>query len=360
MTHRIALMFGGKSPEHEVSIRSARNIFAAIDKTKYDVVLIGVGRTGKWYHIDEEVFIDDPFEIDNALGEQLAILPGLEHDQIIRLSDDKSLGKIEAVFPIIHGPNGEDGTLQGMLTQLNLPFVGPGVLGSSVAMDKDVCKRLFKEAGLFVANGLVFHHFEKDAVDYQAVVNQLGSPLFIKPCNMGSSVGVSKATNEAEFQAAIQLAFQFDTKVIVEEMLVGRELECAVLGNEFPEASGVGEVIVSKGFYDYETKYVTDDAQIMIPAENISEFALEKIRMVARQAFQVLGCEGMSRVDVFLTKDEDIYINEINTLPGFTSISMYPKLWEKAGLPYDELIDNLLQLAIARTKRDNTLQRSRI
>lgn len=362
MSQRIALMFGGKSPEHEVSIRSARNIFSAINKEKYEVLLIGVGRTGKWYLIEESAFLGENFEVDNA-GELLAILPGLTENQLIRISKggtENHLGKIDAVFSILHGPNGEDGSMQGLLTQLNLPFVGPNTLGSAVAMDKDICKRLFREANLFVAKDMVFHSHEKDAIDYQAVVNRLGTPLFIKPCNMGSSVGVSKATNEAEFKAAIELAFKFDTKLLVEEMLVGREIECAVLGNEFPDASGIGEVIMTKGFYDYESKYITDDAKIDIPAQNVSDFALEKIRMVARQAFQILCCEGMSRVDIFLTKDEDVYINEVNTLPGFTSISMYPKLWGEAGVGYSELIDRLLQFAIARSERENALQRSRI
>lgn len=354
----IALMFGGKSPEHDISIRSARNIYGAIDKNTFQVVLLGVGRSGKWYEVQAADFVVDDFEVDEK-GSPLSLIPGVETGQLHRLADGTTLPNIEAVFLIIHGPNGEDGTIQGLLSQLNLPFTGPGVMASAIAMDKDVCKRLFLQAGLLSANAMVFQKHEMDSIDYAVVCNQLGSPVFIKPANMGSSVGVSKATDKAEFEKAVNLAFQFDTKILIEEMLVGRELECAVLGNELAAASGVGEVVITKGFYDYESKYINDDAKTVIPAENISESVLAKIQTIARQAYQVLGCEGLSRVDMFLTAEEDVYINEINTLPGFTSISMYPKLWEAAGLPYSQLIEELISLAIARKKREDALQRSR-
>lgn len=359
MKKNIALLFGGKSPEHEVSIWSAKNIYAAMDKEKYDILLIGIGRNGAWRLLSEADLMQESPLIE-LLGEPLVLMPGSESSPLYLAGKNEALPRPDAVFPIIHGPNGEDGTLQGLLMQLDLPFVGPGVLGSAVAMDKDVCKRLFLEAGLKTAAYLLFHKQEAGAADYQYVVNKLGSPVFVKPANMGSSVGVSKASNESEFHAALELAFRFDTKVLVEEAICGRELECAVLGNELPQASGVGEVIVTKGFYDYETKYLNDDARIVIPAENLSEEQLDMIRTVARQAFQVLGCEGMSRVDVFLTAQEDVYVNEVNTLPGFTKISMYPKLWAQAGLPYVELIDSLLQFAIDRKARENSLQRARL
>ena len=350
-------MFGGKSPEHEVSVWSAKNIYTAINKDKFEVLLIGIDKTGKWSLIEPNHLLDSDFKTVQS-GAYLCLHPGFL--QPFSFADsDVFLPRPEAVFPIIHGPNGEDGTLQGLLQQLDLPFVGPNVLGSAVAMDKDICKRLFLEAQLLTADYLVFHRHEADSIDYAAVLNRLGSPLFIKPANMGSSVGVSKATNEAEFHQAVSLAFQFDTKILIEEMITGREIECAVLGNERPETTGVGEIIVAKGFYDYDTKYVTDDAQIVIPAQNISETAVEKIRIVARQAFQILGCEGLSRVDVFLTQDESVYINEINTLPGFTSISMYPKLWENAGIQYADLIEKLIALAISRHERDALLQRAK-
>ncbi len=354
----IALMFGGKSPEHDISIRSARNIYGAIDKNSFDVILLGVGRSGKWYEVQVADFEAEGFEIDEK-GAALSLIPGVETGQLCYLSDGTALPKIDAVFLIIHGPNGEDGTIQGLLSQLNLPFTGPGTMASAIAMDKDVCKRLFLQAGLLSANAMVFQRHEMDSIDYAVVCNKLGSPVFIKPANMGSSVGVSKATNAEEFAKAVALAFRFDTKIIIEEMLTGRELECAVLGNEMPEASGVGEVVIMKGFYDYESKYLTDAAKTIIPAENISESALVKIQMIARQAYQVLGCEGMARVDMFLSAEEDVYINEINTLPGFTSISMYPKLWEAEGIAYTKLIEILIDLAIARKQREDSLQRSR-
>lgn len=354
----IALMFGGKSPEHDISIRSARNIYGAIDKNSFEVILLGVGRSGKWYEVQVADFEAEGFEID-AKGAALSLIPGVKTGQLRYLADGVALPKIDAVFLIIHGPNGEDGTIQGLLSQLNLPFTGPGTMASAIAMDKDVCKRLFLQAGLLSANAMVFQRHERDSIDYAVVCNKLGSPVFIKPANMGSSVGVSKATNAEEFAKAVALAFRFDTKILIEEMLIGRELECAVLGNEMPEASGVGEVVVMKGFYDYESKYLTDAAKTIIPAENISESALLKIQMIARQAYQVLGCEGMARVDMFLTAEEDVYINEINTLPGFTSISMYPKLWEAEGLAYPKLIEVLISFAIARKQREDSLQRSR-
>ncbi len=354
----LALMFGGKSPEHEVSVWSAKNIYGAINKNKFEILLIGIDKSGKWSLIEPQTFLSSSFKVVET-GVSLSLAPGFMQP-LIMMNSGVYLPRPDVAFPIIHGPNGEDGTLQGLLQQLDLPYVGPNTLGSSVAMDKDVCKRLFLEAGLLTADYMVFHKHEMDTIDYAAVVNRLGSPLFIKPANMGSSVGVSKATDEIQFQEAVSLAFRFDTKILIEEMVTGREIECAVLGNEQPETTGVGEIILTKGFYDYDTKYVTDDARIEIPATHISSAALLKIQMIARQAFQVLGCEGMSRVDVFLTENEDVYINEINTLPGFTNISMYPKLWEEAGIAYGELIEKLIALAIDRHQRDSSLQRSKV
>lgn len=356
----IALIFGGKSPEHEISVISARNIYNAIDSHRYDVSLIGIAPDGKWYLEEPKQHELSSFKIGES-GHPLFVLPGYTHGQIRKLEDGEALPDFDAVFPITHGPNGEDGTLQGLLEQLNLAYVGPDVLGSAVAMDKDVCKRLFMEAGIGCAPGIVLHKHELAAIDYQSITSKLGKTVFIKPANMGSSIGVSKATDEGAFRDAVREAFLYDTKILVETAIHGRELECAVLGNEHPKASAVGEIVMEQGFYDFEAKYVSaEEAKLYIPARDVSDNALQKIRETAIKAYQCLGLEGMTRVDVFLTPDEDVIVNEVNTLPGFTSISMYPKLWEANGIAYSELISQLLQLAIERRKRKESLKSSRL
>lgn len=358
-TQKIGLVFGGKSPEHEVSIVSARNIYNAIDKAKFIVTLIGIAQDGKWY-LESEENLQDTGCVVGKSGIQLAVVFGAERQKLIRLDNQQYLDDLEAVFPITHGPNGEDGTLQGVFTQLDIPFVGPGVLGSAVAMDKDFTKRILRDAGIGHAKGITFYKQEANQISYEATIKELGTTLFVKPCNMGSSVGVSRATNEQEFKQALKEAFKFDTKVLVEQAVVGRELECAVLGNELIETSTVGEIVMEKGFYDFENKYVNDNAKIYIPAPNISETQLKKIQDTARKAYHALGLEGLSRVDVFLTENDEVIINEPNTLPGFTSISMYPKLWEHSGLKYADLIEKLIQLAISRHQTNNSLQRVRV
>lgn len=356
---KIALVFGGKSPEHEVSVNSARNIYNAIDKTKMDVLLLGIAQDGKWY-LENEINLQDQ---QCKIGKdqiQLALIIGNEQNKFMRIDNQKYLEDVDAIFPITHGPNGEDGTLQGIFTQLDIPFVGPGVLASAVAMDKDFTKRILRDAGIGHAKGITFFKQDLPDISYADTTAELGTILFVKPCNMGSSVGVSKATNETEFKQALEEAFKFDTKVLVEQAISGRELECAVLGNENIEASTVGEIVMEKGFYDFENKYINDNAKIFIPAPNISEKQLSKIQETARNAYKALGLEGLSRLDVFLTEDDEVIVNEPNTLPGFTSISMYPKLWEKSGLAYSDLIEKLIHLAIERHQTQNKLQRVRI
>jgi D-alanine-D-alanine ligase len=357
----MALIFGGASPEHEISIRSATNIFSAIPREKYEITLIGISAQGEWYHLPLDYFSKTEAKIAEE-GRALAIKPGLSGGSPFIYLDDASKGpEVEVVFPITHGPYGEDGSLQGILRHLNLPFVGPDILGSAISMDKDVAKRLLKEADLKVAEGLVYQVHEKDAIDYMAVVNKLGTPLFIKPANMGSSVGVSRASNKQEFDAAIEEAFKYDYKILIEEAIIGRELECAVLGNSILATTTVGEVeMVEEEFYDYDSKYTSETAaKLMIPAPDLDDQILAKLLLVAKNAFLALCCEGMSRVDMFLTEEGAVYVNEINTLPGFTSISMYPALWEQAGTPYGELIDELLKLAMERGKRNSGLQKGR-
>lgn len=356
----VALIFGGKSPEHEVSVVSARSVYHAMDTTAFNVVLLGISAQGRWYLEEVAEFLKDDFVVGKK-GQELFLQPGYTTDQIRKLDKGDSLGKIHAAFLVTHGPNGEDGNLQGLLNQINIPFVGPNVLGSSVAMDKDVCKRLFQQSGIGVAEGTVLHKHLLDEVDYAAIAKQFGEVLFVKPANMGSSVGVHKTTDQQSFIHAINDAFQYDTKILVEKEVVGRELECAVMGNERPLASTVGEIVMGAGFYDFESKYVSENnAQLFIPVQNLSEEVIEKIRVVAIRAYQCLDLEGMTRVDVFLTKDNDVIVNEVNTLPGFTAISMYPKLWEHSGIAYTDLITQLINYAIERDQRIQSLKSTRL
>ncbi len=363
----VAILCGGVSPEHEVSMNSARNIYKAIDKAKYDVVVIGVSRSGQWLHLPEDEFMQLASIESGNVGFPLMLLPGEERVVQYRPIQNSQFTvhssqfpKIDVVFPIIHGPFGEDGTLQGLLALSGLPFVGPNTLGASVGMDKDFTKRLLRDAGILVAPWVTLRNHETP--DYEAIAEQLGYPMFVKPANMGSSVGVSKAETIVQLKEAIDLAFKFDTKVLVEQGLKGREIETAVLGNiEDLRVSGVGEIVMEKGFYDYESKYLSPDAaKVVIPAENVSTTDVENIRETALRAFQVLGLEGLSRLDVFLLPDGRVFVNEPNTLPGFTNISMYPKLWMQAGVSYPELIDRLLTLAMQRHERDGSLQRTRV
>lgn len=348
---KLALLFGGRSPEHEISIRSARNIYGAIDQARFEVVLIGIDQKGRWWHLPQNALSPlTPDEEIWANGRPLALLPGYSGRPFTYLGgQDIPPPAVDVVFPITHGPLGEDGSLQGILRHLGLPFVGPDVLGSAVCMDKDVAKRLLLQADLLTAAFQCFHYHEREAIDYAAVVNQLGLPLFVKPANMGSSVGVAKVENKAQFDAAIAEAFRYDRKIIVEEAILGRELECAVMGNGILATTTVGEVGMSQGFYTYDAKYVSEtEAQVLIPAPDLDDQLLAKLVLVAKSAYRALGCEGMTRVDMFLNEEGAVYVNELNTLPGFTSISMYPKLWEQAGTGYTELISALVDLALER------------
>lgn len=358
MKIKVALLFGGRSPEHEISILSAKNIYQAINKDQYELTLIGISRQGSWHHLSLEEFLSDQLNI--AQSPEIMLAPGSTDKPLRLLSDPSKHLPVEVIFPITHGPYGEDGSLQGLLKHLYIPFVGPDVAASAISMDKDICKRLLKEADLLVAPSLTFYDYEQDAIDYRAVVNKLGSPLFIKPANMGSSVGVSKAGDAASFRKAVAAAFKFDTKIIIEEAIVGRELECAIMGNQEIVSTTVGEVKMKAGFYDYESKYEREDSvEIEIPACDIDEQMQAKLIQVAQQSYRVLNCEGLSRVDMFLCEDGQVYVNEVNTLPGFTNISMYPKLWEHTGLPYTDLITQLIELAREKNLRETILQRNK-
>lgn len=356
---RVALICGGKSAEHEVSLVSARNVADAIDKEKYEVVVVGIDKSGRWLLPDAATFLSGARDASTARldvqGSAVALVPGSAG--ALSVAGSASIGAIDVVFPILHGPYGEDGTVQGLLKLAGVPFVGAGVLGSAVGMDKDVMKRLLRDAGIPIAKFLACTH--DTSISFAKAKKSLGLPLFVKPANLGSSVGVSKARTKKEYDAALAEAFRFDSKVIVEEFVKGREIECAVLGNEKPIASGVGEIIPHHDFYSYEAKYLDEDgAGLEVPAK-IPAAIKRRAQQLAIKTFQTLGCEGLGRVDFFLTKSGKLLVNEINTMPGFTKISMYPRLWAEAGISYPTLIDRLIQLALERHEREKKLQISR-
>ena len=326
MKLRVAVVFGGRSGEHEISLRSAESIMEAMDPEKYQIHQFIISKDGEW--------------------SPRPILP-----------EPRGNPDIDVVFPVLHGTFGEDGTIQGLLEMADLPYVGAGVLASAAAMDKEVMKRLAKERGLPVVDYRVFCSSQIDSAE-QACAS-LGFPLFVKPANLGSSVGISKCHNAAELKQALTLAAQFDRKIIVERGITGREFECAVLGNEEPLASTPCEILPSREFYDYEDKYLLGKAQTVIPAD-LSAAQTADIQRLAVECYRAVECEGMARVDFLLEKATGkMYINEINTIPGFTSISMYPKMWEHGGLPMPKLIDRLIELALDRDRVRKNLRYTR-
>ncbi|AZC39953.1 D-alanine--D-alanine ligase [Pseudomonas chlororaphis] len=360
---RVGIIFGGRSAEHEVSLQSARNIVDALDRERFEPVLIGIDKNGHWHLNDTSNFLinqENPALIAlNQSNRELAVVPGKASQQLVETSSQELLGHVDVIFPIVHGTLGEDGCLQGLLRMADLPFVGSDVLGSAVCMDKDISKRLLRDAGLAVTPFITLNRATAARTDFAQAQSKLGLPMFVKPTNQGSSVGVSKVTSEAQYNAAIELALGFDEKVLVESAVSGREIECAVLGNDQPIASGCGEIVVGSGFYSYDSKYIDDQAaQVVVPAD-LSEEVSERIRTLAVEAFQVLGCSGLARVDVFLTQGGEVLINEINSLPGFTRISMYPKLWQAAGMTYSELVSRLIELALERHAARQALKISR-
>jgi len=360
---RVGILFGGRSAEHEVSLQSAKNIIDAIDTNKYDVVLIGIDKKGQW-HLNEQSRFLLP-AVESGLpelpekGENLALVPGNEKEQLVALSGQQKLGPLDVIFPVLHGPFGEDGTVQGLLKLANVACVGAGVLGSAVGMDKDVMKRLLRDAGVPIPRFIAINKYSSKQIGFDEAQAELGLPLFVKPANLGSSVGISKVKDREEFERAVREAFDYDQKILIEECIKGREIECSVLGNDNPIASVPGEILPHREFYSYEAKYLDEDgAALEIPA-NLGPETSERIRQLAIKTFAVLCCEGMARVDFFLRNGEEIMVNEINTIPGFTRISMYPKLWEASGVPYSELIEKLIQLALERFQREQRLKTNR-
>lgn len=352
---RVALLFGGRSAEHEVSLVTARNVFEALDKNKYEVVLVGIDKKGIWHLTSPDQLRLASHTVATAIlpafSTSVHVTPYLQEKALISNNPQQEIGQIDVVFPLLHGPYGEDGTIQGLLKLMNIPFVGADVLGSAVGMDKDVMKRLFRDAGLPIVPFMTFYRHQKSEISFDKVKEHLGLPFFVKPANLGSSIGVAKVSTEEEFMPAIIQAFSYDKKILIEQGVEVREIECSVLGNEAKIASVPGEIIPTHEFYDYNAKYIDEKgARLEIPA-NLTKLQVEKIQELAIQACNVLCIDGMARVDFFLDKKtDDIYINEVNTIPGFTSISMYPKLWEASGIGYPELIDRLLTLARNRSE----------
>lgn len=347
---RVAVLYGGRSGEHEVSLMSARSIIGALDPEKYDVTAIGITKKGQWIKrpIPETAEALD-FEVDP--------------DQVVELKADPTLWQgFDVVFPVLHGTYGEDGTLQGLLELANIPYVGAGVTGSAVSMDKAVMRMVFAQAGLPLVKWDVVrrHEFDREPeAVYDRIISKLGFPCFVKPANLGSSVGISKVKNRADLKDALEEAFAYDLKVVVEQGVENaREIECSVLGNEEPEAAAVlGEIVPANEFYDYQAKYHNDESELIIPAKVTTE-QVEIIRSYAITAYKAVDCAGMARVDFFLDGDGQVILNEINTIPGFTRISMYPKLWEASGLPYGQLVDRLISLALQRHQQRKALRTS--
>jgi D-alanine-D-alanine ligase len=382
---RVGVLFGGRSGEHEVSLLSAASVLKAIDPNKYDVVPIGITKEGRWLTAGdaERLLQGKPAEEGRHLragdpdvtpgaavlakGEAVVVPPEPVHRQsgmvpfqsdssvLARRAADRAIN-VDVIFPVLHGTFGEDGTIQGLLELADLPYVGAGVLGSAAGMDKDIMKSLFRAAGLPIVKHvtLLRGEWERDPKKAQKLVEKtLKYPVFVKPANLGSSVGITKAHNRGELPACIEEAARYDRKIIVEEGVGGkkqkaREIECSVLGNDQPQASVPGEIVPGKEFYDYTAKYLDEGSQLIIPAK-LTKSETKRVQQLAVAAFQAVDCSGLARVDFLMDpKTRKIYLNEINTMPGFTSISMYPKLWAATGVSYSELIDRLIQLGLER------------
>lgn len=351
---KIAVIFGGKTAEHEISLISGRNVMNALDKEKYEIIPIGINKRGNIFYFENNdciIDFEDPKKVRlNDNGKEIAFVPR----KIVGINNDTNIA-IDVAFPVIHGTNGEDGSLQGLLKLANIPFVGPSVLGSAIGMDKDIMKKLLRDARIDIPKFLTFGLGDKEKINFQKAYEQIGLPMFVKPANTGSSVGISKVKQESEFAAAINEAYKYDSKILIEEGIVGREIEVSVLGNENPKASLPGEVILHHDFYSYEAKYLDENgASLEIPAKLTNE-QIKNIQDIAVKTFMTLNCEGMARVDGFLTPRGQFIINEVNTIPGFTKISMYPKLWDISGLPYSALLDQLIDLAIKRYNREKKI-----
>lgn len=348
---KVIILYGGRSVEHAVSVNSARNIYQYIDKKQFQAIAVGISKKGQW-------FLTDGVSKDIEKGKALSLILNPEKPGFILVKEGTKI-KADILFPVLHGTDGEDGSIQGLIKAIDLPMVGTGVLGSAVAMNKIVAKRLLREAGLPVSDFMTYRFDEKDSISYNAIVKKLGLPFMVKSASLGSSVGVTKVSSKKDFQPAVEEAFRYDQEMLVEKYITGREIECAILGNNPPEASYPGEIVISKKyeFYTFDAKYVDPDAvRIEVPA-NLPKAVAEKIRKACVEAYQALYCEDFARIDLFLDAEGNIFINEINSIPGFTNSSMYPMMWKERGIGFTELISRLLNLAQERYDRSKRLER---
>lgn len=354
---KVAVIFGGKSNEHEISLISAAHVIRSIPRDKYDVITIGISKKGHWFKYIGDVDLIPTGEWEKQPDNVPCIFsPDPIHKGFIAFEKDSEAVniKVDCVFPVLHGRNGEDGTIQGLFELSGVPFVGCDLLSSAMCMDKDITHTILEANGIKTAKWVRILRSELDeklAEKCDEMEKKLSYPMFVKPCNCGSSVGITRATDRASLEAGIKMAFVHDKKVIVEEGISGREIECAVMGNDKAFASDIGEITTECEFYDYEAKYEDKGSKVIIPAA-VGEKEREAIRETALRGYHALGCEGLARVDFFLTDSNEVIINEINTLPGHTGISMYPKLMEHAGIPYEEQEDRLIKLALDRAGVD--------
>ena len=357
---RVGVIFGGRSGEHEVSLNSAQSVMRALNPDKYEVIPIGIDKDGRWLTGDVVGTLTE----GKSSSQHATLLPDPQASGLMQLNEGENVGitavsQLDVIFPVLHGPYGEDGTVQGLLELANLPYVGAGVVGSAVGMDKAIFKHVMVANGLPVLPWLLVQSSDWRKRPYK-VIEQIEAilvyPVFTKPANLGSSVGISKCNNREELEAGLNEAASYDRRVVVEQGANVRELEVSVLGNEDPVASVVGEVRPLRDFYDYVAKYVSDDSELIIPAD-LTEAESDEVRRLAVQAYKAIDCAGLGRVDLLLDVEHGrLYLNEINTIPGFTRISMYPKLWEASGLPYSQLLDKLIELAIERHEEKEQLK----
>ncbi len=346
---KVAILYGGRSVEHGVSVNSARNIFEYIDRKRFEPVPVGISETGAWYltsSVSREIESGKPVSLMLDAGNPRWHADGAAH-------------KFDILFPVLHGTDGEDGSVQGMIQAVDLPFVGTGVLGSSVSMNKLTAKRLLTQAGLPVADYLAYTNEQRRTINFDEVVAKLGLPFMVKATSLGSSVGVSKVKGTQDFEQAINDAFAYGDDLLIERYIKGREIECAILGNDPPQASLPGEIVISSKyeFYTFDAKYVDSEAvKIEVPAKLNSDI-IEQVRKLSVRAFQVLHCQDFARVDLFLKDEREIFINEINTIPGFTNSSMYPMMWKERGVSFTELITRLIDIAFARYEKSKRIER---
>jgi len=356
MRYNLGIVYGGRSTEHEVSLVSAENVYKAVDKKLYNVSLIKITKKG-----DFLLNKSDNFNLKDTAKEMVPItmFPS-KGKNVLDLKTGDKICRIDVVFPVLHGTYGEDGTIQGFLEMLDVPYVGPGVLGSSVCINKVVTKKLLNDSGILSAKYVSFKAHQKKEINFSEIVKKLKLPLFLKPANLGSSVGICKIKDEKDFNKGLREVFKYDNEVLIEECIKGREIECAVLGNEKLKASVLGEVIPSgkHDFYDYDAKYKDAEGAILLAPAKLPKDIVKKVQDLALRAFVAARCEGMSRVDFFVTP-KDIYFNEINTIPGFTNISMYPRLFVLSGIKYVELVKKLVSLALERHKAKQKISTNR-